>query len=108
MKYLLHFIVSLIRFAFLSTLLSVILGGIQWLLSLTCLVEAPTWNKILWGGIGLFVLIFVYSAYKAIQASYHSYKDPIFRDMACSTGISWNDYKRLRKEQKTNDRNRAR
>lgn len=67
MKNFLTFITSTLRMAAIAFLLSAVFTLGQWLFSLMSICEPPTWSKFLWGGLFLFVILFVYSCYKAIK-----------------------------------------
>lgn len=47
MKYLLHFIGSLLRFAGISMVIALLYGGVRYLVYLLSWVEKPTWGNIL-------------------------------------------------------------
>lgn len=69
MKYFIIFITSTLRMAAIGFALSAVFTLGQWLLSLISVCEAPTWGKFLWGGLGLFAIMFVYASYKAISGA---------------------------------------
>ena len=69
MKNLLTFITSTLRMAVIAFVLSAIFTLGQWLLSLINICDAPTWSKFLWGGLGLFLIMFIYASYKAINGA---------------------------------------
>lgn len=43
----------------------------------------------------LFAVLFIYSVSKTAITMYRYHKDPGFKDANLSTGIDWDDYKRL-------------
>lgn len=96
MKYIIHFFVSLILFAFYAIILSLIFGGIQWIISLLSLVNPPTWSKIISGAIMFFLAIVCYSLFKTLQTVYHMRKNQVFKDAVQHRIVNnWDDWKRI-------------
>lgn len=95
MKYLLSFIGTLAIIAFQSIAVSAIFTLCKWLLSLLSICNAPTWMHFLGGSAMLFAVLFIYSVSKTAITMYRYHKDPGFKDANMSTGIDWDDYKRL-------------
>ena len=81
-----------------SVALSALFSAIQWLLSIASICERPTWVKFAYGSLGLFLVLFVLYAFKTGITLYRYHKDPVFKDANLMTGISWNDYKRLKSD----------
>lgn len=67
MKYILHFLGSLLIMAGLSLALSALFCLCQWLLSLTTVCDAPTWHKFFGGAIVLFGFFFLYGCYRVVK-----------------------------------------
>lgn len=96
MKNLLSFIGTLVIIAIQSIAISAFFALCKWLLSLFGICDAPTWLHFLGGTATLFAVLFLYSVGKTAITLYRYHKDPVFKDVNMSTGLGWNDYKRLR------------
>ncbi len=60
MKYLLHFIGSLLRFAGISIAIALLYGGVRYLVYLLSLVEKPTWSNVIGMAIVLWSFMVLY------------------------------------------------
>lgn len=67
MKYLLHFIGSLLRFAVISMAIAVLFGGVRYLLYLLSWVEKPTWSNVFGMAFILWVLMILYGIYAVVR-----------------------------------------
>lgn len=75
MKYLLHFIGSLLRFAVISMAIAVLFGGVRYLLYLLSWVEKPTWGNVFGMAIILWVLMILYGIYAVVRFVMQSKND---------------------------------
>lgn len=58
----------------------------------------PSWNHFLGGSLSIFIFLFMYSLGLYILCQYRFYKDPSFKNIHTETGISWKNYKRLKRK----------
>lgn len=86
---------GLIVRAVISLLISAVFCLLQWLGSLMSLCGAPTWGKFFWGAVGIFVLLLILYFINFGRNASH-YDDPTFREMNQKSGISYEDYKRIK------------
>lgn len=98
MKYLLHFIGSLLLFAIFSMAISVVCGCIHYLLSLLSLVDKPTWQNVFGGAGVLFACMVIYGLWSVIILIYRFIRYPDFFYAFKITGIKWKSYKRIMSE----------
>lgn len=75
MKYLLHFIGSLLRFAVISLAIAVLFGGVRYLLYLLSWVEKPTWSNVFGMALILWVLMILYGIYAVVRFVMQSKND---------------------------------
>ena len=75
MKYLLHFIDSLLRFAVISLAIAVLFGGVRYLLYLLSWVEKPTWSNVFGMALILWVLMILYGIYAVVRFVMQSKND---------------------------------
>ena len=75
MKYLLHFIGSLLRFAVISMAIAVLFGGVRYLLYLLSWVEKPTWSNVFGMALILWVLMILYGIYAVVRFVMQSKND---------------------------------
>jgi len=61
------FVVGLVNIIVQSALLSAFLCLCQWLLSFTGVCGIPSWNKFLYGGLGVAVFLLLHTIYKTIK-----------------------------------------
>ena len=80
-----------------AIILSAVFTFGKWLLSIMHVCENPTWRDFVFGAAGLFLLFIGYRIARAIRYTYLFKKYPAFKVAYESTGISWSDYKRLKK-----------
>ncbi len=98
MKNAVHFLITLLIIAIQSFAISLLFGGVQWLLSLIHVAEPTTWGKILLGTIPLFIFFTAFSMYKTLHTLYHMRKDPVFRSAIEHKVVNnWREYKRIRR-----------
>ena len=55
------------------------------------------WGQFFFGALAIFLFLFLDGIYNWIQTIRLMRKDPVFREMTTRTGISWRDYKKMRK-----------
>jgi hypothetical protein len=67
MRNLAIFLGTVLRMAVFSALISAVFCGIQWLLSLASICDAPTWDKFFLGGAAIFIVWFILSAVKTAR-----------------------------------------
>lgn len=75
MKYLLHFIGSLLRFAVISMAIAVLFGGVRYLLYLLSWVDKPTWSNVFGMAIILWGLMILYGIYAVVRFVMQSKND---------------------------------
>ena len=95
MKTLFAFLFHLVRMFIICLILSAFCSAIFFLGN-----GFVRWWQFLGGACGFFFLWFLLSCYQTIIALYRMHKDPVFRDAHLRTGITWSEYKRLKKEKK--------
>ena len=98
MKNLLSFIGTLAIIAFQSIVVSAFFTLCKWLLSLLGLCNAPTWFNFVGGAAILFSVLFLYSVGNTCITLYRYNKDPVFKEANLKVGLSWKDYKALKKQ----------
>lgn len=75
LKYLLHFIGSLLRFAVISMIIAVLFGGVRYLLYLLSWVKKPTWSNVFSMALILWVLMILYGIYAVVRFVMQSKND---------------------------------
>lgn len=75
MKYLLHFIGSLLRFAVISIAIALLFGSMRYLLYLLSWVEKPTWSNVFGVALILWVLMILYGIYAVVRFVMQSKND---------------------------------
>ena len=80
---------------FIGALVSAFFCFCQWIGGLFSLCSGPTWGKFLYGGLGVFALLFILNMIGAIRHLVRCRRDPVYKDMSERTGISWEDYQKL-------------
>lgn len=98
MKYVLHICVTLVQCAIISLVISIAYGGLRYIAYLFSWVDKPTWFNIVGMAILLWAIMVIKGVVSVCLFVYRCHKDPIFKRAAIQTGISWKDYKRLRKK----------
>ena len=98
MKYIAHICVTLIQCATVSLVIAVAFGGLRYIGYLLSWVEKPTWLNVVGMAILLWGIMVVKGLVSVCVFLYRCHKDPIFKRTAIQTGISWRDYKRLRRK----------
>lgn len=100
MKYIRHFIGSLFMMAGISLALSALFSLCQLLLSLASVCDPPTWQKFFGGAIVLFIIFFLNGCFQVLLYYIRCRRDPVFKQVNLKSGLSWRDYKRLKKEKR--------
>lgn len=96
MKYLLHFIGTIIRAAICSLIVATLYGSLRYLGYLLSWVEKPTIVNILGMALILWIIMLLRGVISVAIFIYHCCKDPNFKQATFQTGISWRNYKRLK------------
>lgn len=92
----LNILLGLLRIVLFSLVISAVFCGFQWLFFLVGIAEnGATWDKFLWGALGIAIFLAIYTLITIAITMYRMYKDPIFKDAHLKTGISWKDYKKI-------------
>lgn len=99
MKYIIHIFGTFTRVAIISFIISLLFGGLHYLGYLLSWTGKPTWANILGMTVFLWTILIVKGICSVLLFIYHCNKDPNFKRAAFQTGISWSDYKRLKKAQ---------
>lgn len=86
------------RFAIIALVISGVFTLIKWLLSLASVCSNPTWKGFLFVALGIWSLNYIYSVISVIILKYHYLKDPVFEDLNLTTGLSWREYQRFKRE----------
>lgn len=97
MKNLLGIILTLLKMAAITAIISAVFSGLQWLLSLIGICSAPTWEKFIWGGAILFVVFVALSLYRAFKDSSKYKNDITFRLMSDHYGVTAKEYESVYK-----------
>lgn len=76
------------------------LAGICWVLHFVFYFigfaeTTPTGKRFLWGWLIFFVLFFALGIAKTASTIYHMWKEPLYKMLYMSTGLSWEKYKEL-------------
>lgn len=93
----------ILKSVFWAALFSALFCFIKWIGSLLFKWNTPTWTEFWAGGLTLFVLFFVHRLLWIIRDMKRRMREPEYDFMANSTGISYNEYVRLKNE-KENDK----
>ena len=96
MKYILHFIGTIMLTAICSLIAATMLGVLRYLGYLLSWVEKPTLVNILWMALILWAIMLLRGVISVIAFMYHCWKDPYFKQATFQTGISWKEYKRFK------------
>lgn len=96
MKNLISFLGTIAIIVLQSLVISAVFTLGKFLLSLLNVCDTPTWIDIVGGASGLFVLFFLYSVGKTAITLYRYHKDPVFKELNMTTGMSWEDYQKLK------------
>lgn len=56
-----------------------------------------TRGQFVWGSVAIFLLLFLDYIYNWIHTLILMKKDPLFKQMTLQSGISWKEYKRIKK-----------
>ena len=97
MKHFLHFLGTIILTTIISLIVAVLFGLLHYLGYLLSLVEKPTIMNILGMALILWTIMLLHGLISVVVFMYHCCKDPYFKHATFQTGISWNDYKRLKR-----------
>lgn len=90
-------LIHLLRLLVIATMIALVYGGIRFILSLLSVCDTPTFWNIASCAIGIFLFMVLCGLYNVCLMAYRGHKDPLFKEMHIRTGISWENYKRLRK-----------
>lgn len=96
MKYLLHFLGTIVLTAIISLIVATLFGLLHYLGYMLSWVEKPTIVNILGMALILWVIMLLHGVISVVVFMYHCCKDPYFRQATFQTGICWKDYKRLK------------
>lgn len=80
-----------------SILLSALFTLGQFVCSLLKITSRPGWKDFLWGAAGIFVVLIVYRIVASMRLAYLYKKHPDFWNANKKTGITWKEYKKVRK-----------
>ena len=98
MKYIAHVCTTLIQCAVISLIIAVAFGGLRYIGYWLSWIEKPTWGNVIGMAILLWAIMVIKGLASVCMFIYRCHKDPVFKSAAIHTGISWKDYKRLRKK----------
>ncbi len=98
MKIVLHFLGSLAIIMAQAIAYSLVYSALHWLFT-----GEMSWQMFLGGTLAIFLFLFAWSVFDTAKTLYRFHKDPIFKRAHLMTGISWKDYKRLRRRMKSTD-----
>ena len=96
MKYILHFIGTIMLTAICSLIAATMLGVLRYLGYLLSWVEKPTLVNILGMALILWAIMLLRGVISVIAFMYHCWKDPYFKQATFQTRISWKEYKRFK------------
>ena len=97
MKWIIEILRSTLIHLIYAIFYSAIFTFLQWIVSFMGLCNAPTLKKFLYGALSLFIIFYLYHISSFLITLYHMHKDPMFKEAHIKTGISWSNYKKLKK-----------